>query len=357
MPRGPAWPGSDGRIIGRSEPFAKVLQSSRLVKQAVGLTAWGILEDIALDATLDAVGRLVAETSARRIAANLGINKATVTRHLARLRDYGFLLHEEVRHQGSGRYETARYILDPSACLERFTAAPSRRRQPRPDNPSCEQDTSDRQQRGTTPPPLLPEPPPPAHAETLQQLGIRADLASTLARRYSRARITEVVDAATRQASRNPAGWAIRALEGGWEVSRRHEKNPATVRRADTTPRSTGGTEIGREQRWQDWDRAVSASLDDEQLVRAVEMACSSMPPMGRVGPAVRAQLIHWAVHTFRQADGQDFGKALHAALALDVPDSVPAETAECDLPLPPPAPGSAQPLRIRLTATLSENR
>lgn len=66
---------SDERVIGRSEPFAKVFQSSRLVKQAVGLTAWGILEDIALDATLDAERRLVAETSARRIADNLGINK------------------------------------------------------------------------------------------------------------------------------------------------------------------------------------------------------------------------------------------------------------------------------------------
>ena len=122
---------SDGRIIGRSEPFAKVFQSSRLVKQAVGLTAWGILEDIALDAILDAEGRLVAETSARRIADNLGINKETVTRHLARLRDYGFVLHEEVRHRGSGRYETARYVLDPSACLERFTTTPPRRQSAR----------------------------------------------------------------------------------------------------------------------------------------------------------------------------------------------------------------------------------
>jgi hypothetical protein len=95
---------SDGRIVGRSEPFAKVFQSSRLVKQAVGLTAWGILEDIALDATLDAEGRLVAETSTRRIAANLGINRETVIRHLARLRQFGFVFHEEVRHQGSGRY-------------------------------------------------------------------------------------------------------------------------------------------------------------------------------------------------------------------------------------------------------------
>lgn len=119
---------SDGRIVGRAEPFAKVFQSSRMVKQAVGLTAWGILEDIALDATLDVEGRLVAETSARRIAESLGLNKETVTRHLGRLRDFGFVLHEEVRHHGSGRYETARYVLDPSACLERFTTTPARQK-------------------------------------------------------------------------------------------------------------------------------------------------------------------------------------------------------------------------------------
>jgi hypothetical protein len=127
---------SDGRVVGRAEPFAKIFQSSRLVKQAVGLTAWGILEDIALDATLDVEGRLVAETNARRIAANLNLNKETVTRHLARLRAFGFVLHEEVRHRGTGRYETARYVLDPSACLERFTATP--RRQPPRSEPCTE---------------------------------------------------------------------------------------------------------------------------------------------------------------------------------------------------------------------------
>ena len=44
---------SDGRIVGRAEPFAKVFASSRHVKRAVGATAWAILEDIALDAAID----------------------------------------------------------------------------------------------------------------------------------------------------------------------------------------------------------------------------------------------------------------------------------------------------------------
>jgi DNA-binding transcriptional ArsR family regulator len=119
---------SDGRVVGRAEPFAKVFPSSRLVKKAVGLAAWGVLEDIALDATLDERGRLVAETNVRRIAHHLGLNKDTVTRHLRRLREYGFVLQEEERSAGSGRYEACRYVLDPSACVERFTVTPTAQR-------------------------------------------------------------------------------------------------------------------------------------------------------------------------------------------------------------------------------------
>jgi hypothetical protein len=52
---------SDGRVVGRAEPYAKVFTSSRAVKRAVGLVAWAILEDIALDARIDDQGRLVAE--------------------------------------------------------------------------------------------------------------------------------------------------------------------------------------------------------------------------------------------------------------------------------------------------------
>ena len=116
---------SDGRIVGRAEPFAKVFTSSRAVKRVVGAVAWVVLEDIALDATIDAEGRLVAQTSVRRIAGNLALNKDTVTRHLGRLREHGFVLHEEGRAGASGRFEACRYVLDPSACVERFTRTPT----------------------------------------------------------------------------------------------------------------------------------------------------------------------------------------------------------------------------------------
>jgi DNA-binding transcriptional ArsR family regulator len=82
---------SDGRIVGRAEPFTKVFPSSRAIKRAVGAMAWAVLEDIALEARIDDAGRLAAETNVRRIAENLAANKDTVGRHLARLREHGFV--------------------------------------------------------------------------------------------------------------------------------------------------------------------------------------------------------------------------------------------------------------------------
>ena len=116
---------SNGTIVGRSEPFAKVFASSRAVKRKVGVTAWAILEDIALDAHLDIEGRLVATTNVRRIADNIGVSKNTVTTHLRRLLDHGFVLHEEGRQDDTGRWTTSRYVLDPDARIERFTHTPS----------------------------------------------------------------------------------------------------------------------------------------------------------------------------------------------------------------------------------------
>ena len=109
----------DGRIIGRAEPFAKVFSSSRDVK---GRSA-GPRGSSSKTPPSTSRGRLVADTTVRQIAAHLGLNKSTVARHLARLRDYGFVLHEEAR-DASGRWNTSRYVLDPSACVERFTHTP-----------------------------------------------------------------------------------------------------------------------------------------------------------------------------------------------------------------------------------------
>jgi hypothetical protein len=59
------------------------------------------------------VGRPVAETTVRRTAANLGLSKTTVRKHLSTLREYGLVFHEELREAASGRY--------PSRCARSST--------------------------------------------------------------------------------------------------------------------------------------------------------------------------------------------------------------------------------------------
>lgn len=83
--------------------------ASRLTKQAVGVTAWVVLEDIVLDATLDAEGQPVAVTSVRRIAAHLGVSKNTVQRALTRLLAAGLVTYETERELNRGAITRSRY--------------------------------------------------------------------------------------------------------------------------------------------------------------------------------------------------------------------------------------------------------
>lgn len=52
---------------------------------------WVVLEEVALDSVLDPAGRAIARTSARRIAANLGVDPGTVARALTHLRSEGLI--------------------------------------------------------------------------------------------------------------------------------------------------------------------------------------------------------------------------------------------------------------------------
>ena len=73
---------------------------------------WVVLEDVALDAVLDPAGRALAATSARRIAANLGVDPGTVARALTHLRAEGLIEHS--RSQGAdGRFGLSAYLLAP----------------------------------------------------------------------------------------------------------------------------------------------------------------------------------------------------------------------------------------------------
>ena len=57
------------------------------LRRTLGATAWFVLEELALRAAVDGYGKLVVQVSTRELAESLGLNKDTVTRALARLRE------------------------------------------------------------------------------------------------------------------------------------------------------------------------------------------------------------------------------------------------------------------------------
>ena len=58
------------------------------LRRALGPTAWFVLEELAFRATATSEGKLVVQVSTRELAEALGLNKDTVTRALAKLRQY-----------------------------------------------------------------------------------------------------------------------------------------------------------------------------------------------------------------------------------------------------------------------------
>ncbi len=336
----------------------------------------------------------------RRIAANLGLNKDTVTRHLRALRDYGFVLQEEDRDTGSGRYGSCRYVLDPSACVERFTHTPfageTRRSAPCPKNPDTvpaappvtvseeaghggaghgctghgeaghvcrdvdvevEVQEEHQQQRPGAGRATATGP-----AEGLQErliaLGVTAPVAADLLTRHPAERVTDVVVAAGAQALRKPAGWVVAALREGWDVTqiltahraaRARQEREADV--ADAA-RQAARVRLARAETAARWDRAVSAALDDDQLADALAQVTTPAPGMGRRSvPLARVQLLAWAVAVHHAAPAEDLAGALDAALragAAPVPGGL-----EEDLPHPPPASAPAAGLNDRIRACL----
>ena len=58
------------------------------LRRALGPTAWFVLEELAFRATANSEGKLFVQVATRELAGALGLNKDTVTRALARLREY-----------------------------------------------------------------------------------------------------------------------------------------------------------------------------------------------------------------------------------------------------------------------------
>lgn len=94
----------------KSGPGLRIGAPVRELKRRLGPTAWAVLEDVALDAVPDEEGRLVATTSTRRIAENLGLAPGTASRALSRLREVGLV--SFVRQSGAGgRFGLSAYVL------------------------------------------------------------------------------------------------------------------------------------------------------------------------------------------------------------------------------------------------------
>ncbi|WP_157041600.1 hypothetical protein [Nitriliruptor alkaliphilus] len=394
---------SDGRIIGRAEPFAKVFPSSREVKRAVGLVAWAILEDIALDARLDDAGRLVSTTNVRRIAANLGINKDTAAKHLARLRDYGFVLQEEGRQGPSGRWEACRYVLDPSACLERFTHTPpstSRGRSARrpvaddgattrcPKDPDTASERADRllnsavsegAGHGGTGRGEVGHNREEAAVGDQQQtvgsddavgqlvgLGIAADRARRLVEDHGPDRVRAVVDGAVSREVRRPAGWVIQALAEGWDLGPdRHEDRELVRRRAERRAAETrrhldelcDDDEAHRDATG--WARVLDGVLDDRLLAEAVHAVADRLPSaVQRSAPIVRSHLLALAAqaHLSHPEEPVDAALRRHLRDRAMAPVTTDGHTRLTAAPAGHPR-GDAGRLASRIAAVLAHGR
>lgn len=99
---------------------------ARTLCRALGTTALVVLEDIALDAEVDPLGRLFAVTNVRRIAGHLGISKDTAARALARLTDAGLLARQDDKRSAAGKFVSSVYQLrlDPDAGISLASPSP-----------------------------------------------------------------------------------------------------------------------------------------------------------------------------------------------------------------------------------------
>jgi hypothetical protein len=86
-----------------------VTPATRALRKELRPVTWMVLEDVALEAVEEG-GRLVARTSARRVAEELGIDPSTAASALRVLRDRDLLLLE--RESGpAGRFGLAVYVI------------------------------------------------------------------------------------------------------------------------------------------------------------------------------------------------------------------------------------------------------
>jgi len=95
----------------RSGASAGGEEAERVLRRSLGPAAWAVLADLRLDAEVDDGGATVVATSARRVAAHLGIGKNTAARALARLSAAGLLRRRPQGANADGRFTCGTYEL------------------------------------------------------------------------------------------------------------------------------------------------------------------------------------------------------------------------------------------------------
>lgn len=167
---------------------------------------------------------------------------------------------------------------------------------------------------------------------------------------------------------RNPAGWAVRALRDGWGLPVGQPASAASPSPPSGRGRDPGGradsrqpqggpsrTDVAESELAARWVAVVSGALDDDQLLAALEAVTRRLHELVRGSvPAVRAQLLAWAVTAHRRAPDVALPDALAAALASDE-EHHPAAL-DGRLPEPPEGPDGPD-LSARIAATLPRLR
>jgi hypothetical protein len=195
----------------------------------------------------------------------------------------------------------------------------------------------------------------------LAAVGVSGEVAASLVVAHPSQQIADAVEAVVGQATRNPAGWVVRAVRECWDLSERLAvQRAAPARRERETQQAAADAEARcaeqrRRRRADSWCAAISSALDDAQLAEAVAKVTMPVAGLGRRSvPLARAQLLAWAVTVVGAAGLRPLPQALGDALATGAA-SPPVELDACDdLPDPPPHPPPAIDLNARLGAFLS---
>jgi DNA-binding transcriptional ArsR family regulator len=112
------------------EPWLVIGAPARELRRTLGLTAWAALEELLLDATLQARGDLSTQASARVLAGRLGVSKDTAARALRRLVSAGLVLRQDHRDATRGVFARSVYVIDAARLdergIRRHGAAPAR---------------------------------------------------------------------------------------------------------------------------------------------------------------------------------------------------------------------------------------